>query len=278
MLQPDAFGGGAEPGQSAGRHEPCPTGYPSLISGITDRASRGETGLGAASRTALQSREGVWSSLKRLTVSPNRLERFCAATVRAPWGRCACLVALLVVLCTTSLIAQESRAAERSVSTSRVNWSGSESGGALADLAASEFMGMLERHASLDRYTEVPAAGLKLSHYAAAFKLDLPVIRQSRLRLFADLGLGATRIRSRKLGLFSEASADVSEMYLSVRGGLTIEIDLSSDFSAFLSGREFVYLDADDQLVLEEFGRGNKILESGYWTFPLTVGLRIGLD
>lgn len=175
-------------------------------------------------------------------------------------------------------MAQESRTVGRSISPSRVNWSGSESGGALAGLAASEFIGMLERHATLDRYTEVAAAGLKLSHYTAAFKLDLPMIRQSRLRLFADLGLGATRIRSRKLGLLSDASADVSEMYLSVRGGLTIELDLSADFSAFLSGREFVYLDDDDQLVLEEFGRGAKILESGYWTFPLTIGLRLGLD
>jgi hypothetical protein len=185
---------------------------------------------------------------------------------------------LLVLLCGTSLLGQESRAAERSMSAARVDWSGSESGGALADLADIEFIGMLERYASLDRYTEVPAAGLKLSHYTAAFKLDLPVVRQSRLRLFADLGLGATRIRSRKLGLVSDSSADVSEMYLSVRGGLTMEIELSSDFFAFLSGREFVYLDQDDQLILEEFGRGSKILESGIWTFPLTVGLRLGLD
>ena len=176
------------------------------------------------------------------------------------------------------MLGQENRAAERRISTARVDWSGSESAGALADLADIEFIGMLERHASLDRYIEVPAAGLKLSHYTAAFRLDLPVIRQSRLRLFADLGLGATRIRSRKLGLASESGADVSEMYLSVRGGLTMEIELTSEFSAFLTGREFIYLDQDDQLILEEFGRGSKILESGVWTFPLTVGLRLGLD
>lgn len=152
-----------------------------------------------------------------------------------------------------------------------------EDGWALGELGRSDFVEMLERHGTVDRYSELAASGLRMSHYTAGLKLDLPMVSWSRMKLFADLGVGATRIRSSRLSLYRESGGDISETYLSLRGGLTLELTIAARTRAFLSGREFVYLDEDDGATLEELRSGSRILESGSWTFPLTVGLRLGI-
>lgn len=163
---------------------------------------------------------------------------------------------------------------------SRASWTAEPEaeGGALAELTHSEFVGTLARYGSVVSYSEALALGLKMSDYTASLRLDLPVVRESRLKLFADVGMGATRVRSSKLGVYGEAGTDLSRTYLSFRGGLTAEYELPHNFRVFITGRELFYLDSDDRLSIEELGRNARILESGSWTFPLTVGFRVAID
>ncbi|UCF18361.1 MAG: hypothetical protein JSU87_10425, partial [Gemmatimonadota bacterium] len=125
-------------------------------------------------------------------------------------------------------------------------------------------------------YGETPAAGLKLYHYSAALKFDLPSIGGSRWKLFADLGLGATELKSNEYQPYAMAGDRTSEMFLSLRGGLTIEYAVSRNCSAFLSGREFFYLN-DTGVAIDILGGSASVVESGSWSFPLTVGLRLNV-
>lgn len=144
-------------------------------------------------------------------------------------------------------------------------------------LGAAEFIESLQRHTSVEEYRENPAAGLRMSHYVAAYTFDLPVVRESRFRLAADLGLGATRLTTVELAPYGNSGRRVSETYLSFRGAITLEYRFSPDCLAFLTGREFLYLD-DTRLAMDELGNSSQVIESGRWTFPLSFGLRLSVN
>ncbi|UCF20526.1 MAG: hypothetical protein JSU87_03700, partial [Gemmatimonadota bacterium] len=129
------------------------------------------------------------------------------------------------------------------------------------------FLDAVRKYGSVERYGETPAAGLKLYHYSAALKFDLPSIGGSRWKLFADFGLGATELKSNEYQPYAMAGDRTSEMFLSLRGGLTLEYAVSRNCSAFLSGREFFYLN-DTGVAIDILGGSASVVESGSWSFP----------
>lgn len=139
-----------------------------------------------------------------------------------------------------------------------------------------EFVHALRQYGEVRRYKEAPAAGLRLSHYTAGLKFDLPLPVRSRWSLIADFGLGATRLRSNELNSYYTTDRRVSETFLSVLGGMTLGYALAPNWEAFVGARQFFYLDEDEVAVdgLEDSGR---LLESGSWTFPITFGMKLTL-
>lgn len=185
----------------------------------------------------------------------------------------ACVFVALLGLC-RSATAQESRSVW-DVSASRALWqktgSGSESG-------AQSLLETFQRHTSVDSYREAPAAGLRLYHYTAALKLDLPPIG-SRWKVYTDLGLGATRLRTNDQSPHYADRDDLSETFLSLRSGLTIEYAFSNRLRTFVTAREYLYLDSDDAAVtVDGLNDQTQILESGTWSFPLSFGVRLRID
>lgn len=182
----------------------------------------------------------------------------------------ACVVVALFGLC-GSAEAQERRSLW-DVSASQALW---ERAGRGSDSGAEALLETVQRHTTIDSYREALAAGLRLYHYTAALKLDLPPIG-SRWKVYTDLGLGATRLRTNEQSPYYADRDDFSETFLSLRSGLTVEYAFSHRLRTFVTAREYFYLDSDDAVVtVDGLNDQTQILESGSWTFPLSFGVRL---
>jgi hypothetical protein len=156
------------------------------------------------------------------------------------------------------------------MSASKASWaSNSESGGG----SELEFVDALRRHGELSRQQENPAAGLRLYHYTAGLKFELPLTEQSRWDLVADFGLGATRLRSAELANHQMSNPRVSETFVSLLGGLRVQYSLAENFRAFIGARQYLYLEDEDGLVIDGLENPGLILKTSSWTFPLTLGV-----
>ncbi len=186
-------------------------------------------------------------------------------------------IGAFLLLCIGSASAQEptrsgpGRPARDAVAVSRVEWSSESHSSGLAELT---FVDALRRHGTVDQYKETPAAGLKLYHYTAGLKFELPLMEHSRWDLIADVGMGATRIRSAKFADYYVSERDVSETFLSLLGGVSVQYAITNDCRLFVGARQLFYLEDGDELVIDGLKNPDQVLESGSWTFPLTLGLR----
>lgn len=189
-----------------------------------------------------------------------------------------CGLGALLLLCPALVSGQETRPDRRfqlgvhSFGASRASWTvGSENGGP-TELG---FVETLRRHGEFSRYKETPAAGLNLYHYSAGLRFELPVLDRSRWDLVADLGVGATRLRSAKYGDYVASEARVSETMVSLLGGLSVQYAISDDCKFFVGARRLLYLDEDNGPAVAGLQDADHVLESGSWAFPLTLGLSL---
>ena len=188
-----------------------------------------------------------------------------------------CGICALLLLCVGSASAQETSHSRRSSSDrssfalTRASWSSGPEDSGLAEIA---FVDALRRHGKVDQYKETPVAGLKLYHYVAELKFELPVMEHTRWNLIADLGMGATRLRSAKFVNYYVSEQRVSETFLSLLGGVSVQYAVSDDCRLFVGVRQLFYLEDGDGLVIDGLTDPEQVLESGSWTFPLTLGLR----
>lgn len=197
----------------------------------------------------------------------------CRLTALLRCRNVACVAFALLWLC-RSAEAQERRSVW-DVSASRALWEKSSNESVSAAQALLE---TVQRHTTVDTYREAPAAGLRLYHYTAALKMDLPPIG-SRWKLYTDLGLGATRLRASDQSPYYSYRDDLSETFLSVRGGLTVEYAFSNRLRTFVTAREYFYLDSDDTMVtVDGLNNQTQILESGPWSFPISFGIRLKIN
>jgi hypothetical protein len=131
----------------------------------------------------------------------------------------------------------------------------------------------------VERYDEHPGGGLRLEHQTASARFELPMLDESRLSIFADLGFGATRLQSHEPGQFQDGRGNSSyDTYLSGMGGLTVQYRLTPDVRAYVGARYFEYFSEADGLALNEAPDAERLLESSSWTFPITVGIRVSFD
>jgi len=186
-------------------------------------------------------------------------------------------IGAFLLLCVGSASAQEvsrSRAGlpdRHSFAVSRVNWSSDSQNSGLAELT---FVDALRRHGKVDQYKETPAAGLKLYHYTAGLKFELPLLERSRWDLIADVGMGATRLTSAKFAHYYVTERNISETFLSLLGGVSVQYTVADDCRLFVGARQLFYLDDGDRLTIDGLKDPDQVLESGSWTFPLTFGLQ----
>lgn len=189
-----------------------------------------------------------------------------------------CGIGAFLLLCVGSASAQETSRSRQSLpdqsslALSRANWSMGSASSGLAELS---FVDALRRHGEVHQYKETPAAGLKLYHYAAGLKFELPVMDRSRWDLVADFGLGATRLRSAQYADYGASEQHVSETFLSLLGGVSVQYAVSDDCRLFVGARQLLYLEDSEGLVIDGLKDSNRVLESGTWTFPLTLGLSL---
>ncbi|MGD8700320.1 MAG: hypothetical protein PVJ43_13575, partial [Gemmatimonadales bacterium] len=113
-----------------------------------------------------------------------------------------------------------------------------------------------------------------LYHYTAGLEFELPVLEHSRWDLFADIGMGATRLRSAKYASYYPSERHVSETFVSLLGGVGVRYAVSDDCRLFVGARQLFYLEDGDGLVVDGLNDPGRVLESGSWTFPLTLGMR----
>jgi hypothetical protein len=131
----------------------------------------------------------------------------------------------------------------------------------------------------IDSFGEQPAAGLKLSHTTAAMKFKLPVMQRSRLNFIANVGVGATQLRSIELGeVPSDRRHRFSEQFLSLEGGVTVKYAISDNCSVFVGARHQYYFESADGLVTDQVPDPGKLLDASSWTFPLTIGFQLGFN
>jgi hypothetical protein len=181
------------------------------------------------------------------------------------------VTAALLLLTETPVWAQQKRPVSRWISASKASWaSKSESGG-----SELEFVDALRRHGELSRQQENPAAGLRLYHYTAGLKFELPLTEQSRWDLVADFGLGATRLRSAELANYHVSNPRISETFVSLLGGLRVQYWLADNFHAFVGARQYVYLEDEVGLVIDGLEDPGVILRTSSWTFPITLGVNL---
>jgi hypothetical protein len=186
-------------------------------------------------------------------------------------------IGALLLLCVGSASAQEasrfpqSSRDRYSFAVSRVSWSSEARSSGLAELT---FVDALRRHGKVDQYKETPAAGLKLYHYTAGLRFELPVMEHSRWDLIADVGMGATRLRSAEFANYYVSEQRVSETFLSLLGGVSVQYAVSDECRLFVGARQLFYLEDGDGLVIDGLKDPDQVLESGSWTVPLTLGVR----
>jgi len=213
-------------------------------------------------------------------VIPRLLSSFSYQRERVFWSRHVLGgIGAVLLLCAVSASAQEASPTPRAIldqhamAVSRAGWSANSESNGLGELA---FVDALRRHAKVDQYKETPTAGLKLYHYTAGLEFELPVMQHSRWDLVADFGLGATRLRSATFTGHYASEQRVSETFLSLLGGLSVQYAVSDDCRLFVGARRLLYLEDSSGLVIDGLNDPNQVLESGSWTFPLTFGMRIG--
>lgn len=188
-----------------------------------------------------------------------------------------CGVGALVVLCNGTASGQETppdrrfHAVRHSIGGSPASWSSSSEASGLAEL---DFVETLRRHGRVQQYKETPAAGLRLYHYSAGLKFELPVMDRSRWDLVADFGLGATRLRSAKYGDYVASGERVSQTFLSLLGGVSVQYSVSDELRFFVGARQLFYLEDGKRPLVGDLQNADHLLESGSWAFPLTLGLR----
>lgn len=181
-----------------------------------------------------------------------------------------CATAALLLLADTPAWAQGEHPVSRWITASKASWtSNSESAGA----SELEFVDALRRHGEVSRQQENPAAGLRLYHYTAGLKFELPLTQQSRWDLVADFGLGATRLRSAEMADYPVSNPRVSETFVSLLGGLRIQYSLADNCRAFVGARQYLYLEDSDGLVIDELEDPGLLLRTGSWTFPINLGV-----
>lgn len=183
-----------------------------------------------------------------------------------------CVTAALLLLCDTPVWAQRERPVSRWISASKASWTSKSESGGVEEL---EFVDALRRHGEVSQHRETPAAGLKLYHYTAGLKFELPLRKQSRWDLVADFGLGATRLRSAELANYNTSNQRISETFVSLLGGLSVQYSLAENCRAFVGARQYFYIEDDDGLVIDGLEDPGLLLRTGSWTFPITLGVSL---
>ncbi len=142
--------------------------------------------------------------------------------------------------------------------------------------SAVEFITAIIRLSETESYKENPAAGLRLSHTAAGLKFDLPVVPQSRLGFVANVGVGSTRLRSLELGEAPVGQRHrVSETFLSLVGGLTVQYAVTDRGRVFVGARHQLYLDDTANLAVDQVPEPGRLLDMSSWTFPVVFGFQL---
>lgn len=211
----------------------------------------------------------------------------------------ACLAAAFLCLCSSVVRGQESRrpsqlgvlrasvaatdeAPERSAPTFGEHaavWVAAPGSGETMENAAVEFVTSLFRLSDVHTQRENPAAGLKLSYEAAEFAFRLPVMNDSPLQFFADLGLGLTRLRSRELeDIPVSGYYRLSETFVSALGGVTARLRLRDNFRVFIGARRYLFMNDADGIKLDEVPDADQLLDSSPWTFPIVMGFEFSFD
>jgi hypothetical protein len=143
------------------------------------------------------------------------------------------------------------------------------------ETTATDFVTSLLAVSDVESYDENPAGGLKFEHYNAATQLELPMLRESPFRFFADFGVGATRMRSNEPGQLTGRDSFVYGTYFSGVGGVTVRYQLTSAVGAYVGARYFTYVTNAEDAAIGQTPSPGRLMESSSWTFPFTLGFRI---
>jgi hypothetical protein len=147
------------------------------------------------------------------------------------------------------------------------------------ETTAADLVTSLLAVSDMESYDENPAGGLRFEHYNAAAQLELPVLSESRLSFFAEVGLGATRMRSNEPGqLRSGSDSYVHGTFLSGVSGLTVRYRFTDAVGAYVGARYFKYVTSADNLTLDQAVNPGRLLNTSSWTFPFTFGFQINFN
>ena len=144
------------------------------------------------------------------------------------------------------------------------------------EATAADLVTSLLAVSDMESYQENPTGGLRFEHYNAAAQLELPVMSESRLSFFAEVGVGATRMRSNEPGqLRGGRDSYVYGTFLSGVSGLTARYQFTDAIGAYVGARYFKYMTSADDLTLDQVANPGRLLDSSSWTFPFTFGFQI---
>lgn len=139
-------------------------------------------------------------------------------------------------------------------------------------------LGVVWEHGAFRRHRESLAPGVTLTHYTAGLELDLWSPRRARWNVVASLGIGATRLRAREFAPVARERTGLSQTFLSLHAGLTLEYRVAAHCDLFVGLRDFLEVSENlERDMYESLDRGRSPLESALRSFPLTAGVRFDM-
>ncbi len=103
-------------------------------------------------------------------------------------------------------------------------------------------------------------------------KVNVPTPMTSRLKLVANLGVGAFELRSNKYWGEIVPQEDLKGLYVSLRAGVNLEYEVADNFQAFIGAQQYVHFD-EQASALQQLSGANS-LDEATWSFPATLGVR----
>lgn len=216
----------------------------------------------------------VVGSCSMSSIAMTKLSGLRGPHVEGVWRTGVCCAALIALTASPSL-AQQGRHV-LSASTALADLARTpESSSSLAE--ASELIDEFRSIGQFREYKESLGYGLRLSHYIADARFDLPVLQDSRFQLSANLGIGATTLRTSDGYSAVLASDDLMGTYVSLRGGISLAYRVSPHCRVFVGAQEYLHFDHQAEL-LQQPEVSVRDLSDAALTFPITFGLTVNIN
>lgn len=189
---------------------------------------------------------------------------------------CACC-ALLLAAGASSALAQQ-RASTQTTASPPLRFDRAVATERSSDLGeASELLNEFRSLGQFREYKETLAYGLRLTHYIADARFDLPLLTDTRIRLTANVGVGATRLRTADGYSARLAANDLAGTYLSLRGGISIAYRFADRARVFVGAQEYLHFDQEAAL-LQRSEASVRDLSDAALTFPITLGVDLSVN